>query len=477
MVFRLIIFVLAGFVSLPAVSYAQCGSITNFNSRIDKVEPDNYGDRPKIISILRALKTEFEGCKFEKDSVYAKLLHKIGILEYQQNSFIASEENIEYTKQAIRINLAGKKGSYLAYTTKSYYNLSALYQSVDRYKDALKYQDSAIYYASRFPDFRNFFLVDARFRKALLQFDLGDYQACVDGLTLAIRDEMQYGKSYRLVELYSKRAEANQFQDNFNEARKDADQAIKLGLEELIVYKTEPETIAGIYDQLAVATKIKATTITDVSQIEEYKKYADKAIEYRMKAGQTSKLSVDYIDLGANYFNKFKDSRLAKLMYRNAIKYAGKDTSNLAFAYLNLGAAEFPEGRYDQAERNYLEMLRLVGMPASSILEELPLNKLMLIQYTNLVQVFLNNKTELLLGIFKRTNNRKYLDAAISNSLLNDRFIRQVRIEQSGEISKLYWRKRTRSFFTNALEACFLAKDYARAFYFMEKSRAVLLAD
>ena len=43
--------------------------------------------------------------------------------------------------------------------------------------------------------------------------------------------------------------------------------------------------------------------------------------------------------------------------------------------------------------------------------------------------------------------------------------------------SKLYWRDKTRDFYTTALEACYLANNANLAFYFMEKSRAVLLND
>ncbi|HZH63801.1 MAG TPA: CHAT domain-containing protein, partial [Flavisolibacter sp.] len=52
-----------------------------------------------------------------------------------------------------------------------------------------------------------------------------------------------------------------------------------------------------------------------------------------------------------------------------------------------------------------------------------------------------------------------------------------MRHEQTGEQSKLYWRSETREFFTNAIEACYEANDPSLALYFMEKSRAVLLND
>lgn len=58
-----------------------------------------------------------------------------------------------------------------------------------------------------------------------------------------------------------------------------------------------------------------------------------------------------------------------------------------------------------------------------------------------------------------------------------DTLITKIRHEQSGLQSKVFWRSWSRDFFTIAIEACYLARDDKHAFYFMEKSRAVLLND
>lgn len=42
---------------------------------------------------------------------------------------------------------------------------------------------------------------------------------------------------------------------------------------------------------------------------------------------------------------------------------------------------------------------------------------------------------------------------------------------------KFHWRDRTRWLYESAIETCFLLKDYEKAYYFMEKSRAVMLND
>src|SRR5690606_29464614 len=58
-----------------------------------------------------------------------------------------------------------------------------------------------------------------------------------------------------------------------------------------------------------------------------------------------------------------------------------------------------------------------------------------------------------------------------------DRMVDEMRWRQQGEGSKRFWREKTKAWYTRAVEASFLMNDPAEAFYFMEKSRAVLLND
>ena len=52
-----------------------------------------------------------------------------------------------------------------------------------------------------------------------------------------------------------------------------------------------------------------------------------------------------------------------------------------------------------------------------------------------------------------------------------------MRQEHSEEKSKLFWREKTRDIYVNAIELCFRTGNIDKAFYFMEKSRAILLLD
>ena len=66
---------------------------------------------------------------------------------------------------------------------------------------------------------------------------------------------------------------------------------------------------------------------------------------------------------------------------------------------------------------------------------------------------------------------------AVSLFILADRLVDLMRQEHTRNLSKYYWRDKTRLLYENAIETSFLLKDYEKAYYFMEKSRAVMLND
>ncbi len=83
----------------------------------------------------------------------------------------------------------------------------------------------------------------------------------------------------------------------------------------------------------------------------------------------------------------------------------------------------------------------------------------------------------LLFNSYLSTENKGDLLSALSTYLLADKLIDYMRRQHQGYQSKLYWRDKTHSLYENAIEVCRLLGDYETAFYFIEKSRAVLLQD
>jgi CHAT domain-containing protein len=80
---------------------------------------------------------------------------------------------------------------------------------------------------------------------------------------------------------------------------------------------------------------------------------------------------------------------------------------------------------------------------------------------------------------------RHYIATGESNSIreairiykIADQFLDRIKTVQYDLNSKLFWRSDSRRLYEHAIEACFVSENSDDAFYFFEKSRAVLLSD
>ncbi|MCB0644439.1 MAG: CHAT domain-containing protein, partial [Phaeodactylibacter sp.] len=90
---------------------------------------------------------------------------------------------------------------------------------------------------------------------------------------------------------------------------------------------------------------------------------------------------------------------------------------------------------------------------------------------------YLTDRGKALFACYQQTGESTYLQQALTNYHQADELIDWMRYEHSARGSKLYWREVTRPMFEQALEVCFELQDLEQSFYFMEKSKAVLLLD
>ena len=90
---------------------------------------------------------------------------------------------------------------------------------------------------------------------------------------------------------------------------------------------------------------------------------------------------------------------------------------------------------------------------------------------------YLTDRGAALFVCYETSGDKSYLTRAIKNYQQADELVDWMRYEHSARGSKLYWREVTRPLFEQALEVCYELQDFEQAFYFMEKSKAILLLD
>ncbi len=446
---------------------AQCNNSTCIWDKLIAVENNTaYTPAIKYKEVL-ALKSQFEAANLKHDSVYARIFHRLGALRYGMDNLIAGNEAINNTLLAVRINMSGVKGSCKSFAAKSYYNLGLLYESLHLYEKALRYLDSSIQVASQFPGPGNIGLTARTKLVELLVYQEADYQKAEEESSQGIIEATRAGDDATVLGFYNLRASALLFQGHLQQAAKDADSALAWADQ-------------NNYDQLASAFKTRAQVFGKLGDGEKAIKYFIHAIKQRKSTGAPEKVADDYVDFGNYYINVGHDYNKAKECYFNALNYA-KQSGNferIAIAEADLDVLYFGRKDYQQCMQHNLQAQNyLLHTANTDNLINPPAEKLKTIGNKELLYTIFSNKTETLIYLFTKTKNSQYLDAALQTAKLTDTLLTMMRNAQTGEQSKLYWRDHAKVFYGYALEAAYLENNTTLAFYFMEKSRSVLLGD
>lgn len=185
------------------------------------------------------------------------------------------------------------------------------------------------------------------------------------------------------------------------------------------------------------------------------------------------------------YFRHLKQYDQALALFNAALSTVNKDPGlykadsvESVNIWSNMGELYAQQGQFDQAQtcfRRALDQIR-PGITAAEIVRTPP------------ADFMSQKKTHYLTGLFIERGNawrRKYqvthqgtdLDKAIAAYREADQLVNRIKTEQANLNSKLFWRRSSHGLYEAALEACYLSRNVNEAFYFFEKSRAVLLND
>lgn len=447
----------------PALS--QLPPIANVGLKLTTIEKDlALPDREKLQKVIE-LKKEFEKFQSNKDSVYAKILHRIGAL---QDRLEKTREAIQYTLQSIRISTSGRKDCSRKIAINSYFNLGLFNQKLYFYSNALDSYDSCIAIGNEYTDSATIDrIVKARIKKGNIYYQTGDYQKDVEEISIGLRTASLLNNNDNKADLLNERAQAYIAMKKIVEALADVQKAF------LSIKQNDYQAYARNY-------KIRALIYEENNKYTQAADCFKKAINNRIKANNIEDLASDFNDAG-NALREAGVYKEAKSYFNQSLKLSLKAGNRViaAKASNNLGLISLTQYNYLKALTEYHVSLSqtVSDFKSNNELDNPGYKHCNVISDKKFLWLLLGNKTECLLYLYKQTRNKQYLSSALKTALLTDSLITDMRHEQTGEQSKLYWRNETREFFTNAIEACYQAADGRLAFYFMEKSRAVLLND
>lgn len=427
--------------------------------------PANLMPQQQKLQLVLSLRQQFEQAHLPEDSVYARLLHRIAVYQYKTTREF--NKCIDNTLRSLRINTSGQRGSCPALAVKSYMNMGFFYKDLLFYDNSLRYFDSAILLAGRLHGMEVSILGSRQWRSNIFYIK-GDFQKCIEEAILGIRlSEDIHDTVYRII-LLNQKAYAEAHWDRPQQATTDADRA---GLLSGLTHDAEGK---------ANSLSRKACIFEYTGQFREALQYYQQAIRYRSSSGPSDQLAYDCIDEGNLLMEKMHNYPAAENSFQKALQLALQNGSSMAAATAcnDLGILMYYRNDYARSIYYGHQALRYLKVNiGADPLKNPAFADLLPIQDKEILRHIFGNKTESLLHLYGRSGQPAHLAAALQTALLTDSLISAMRHGQISEPSKLYWRNQTREVFSNALEACWLAKDPEKAFFFMEKSRAVLLND
>ena len=469
---RVLIFSLAFLFVVDDVSFGQC--ITRDSLR-DRVNFIRYAPRDKMDKLKELFKCQeqVKNCPENGDSVYTLLLKSIGLEYYRRKDYIKA---VEYTRQALDVvkkNISEPTTQKIQ-LPKFYYYLSVYYDSlrlIARKNDAI---DSCISVEVRL---NTGYLYSAMVLEINVNdiFLKGDYNRCVDRATLG---EAFIHKSYTLPDSLSHIAYFIYYK------------ALSLGF--LGRYAEEEEFLKSKSEQLAKVrdNEFRGNAYMLLAQVYESKGENAKAIESFQRAFKYDMLSSKkewsakiLNNVGLIYAENLKQYKVALQYYNQALSHSlsrriGNASVSDSFYILgNIANVYVKMKLFDSAFEIFQQAFDKIKPGISE--KDLALHVRDYVNDNNVEDVLrvVLNKADGYLERYSYNKDPKALQASFDVYKTADRMLNEMKVQLGDDESKLFWRRYSRRLYERAIEASYFLGNYNDAFYFFEKSRAVILAD
>jgi CHAT domain-containing protein len=445
---------------------AQCPPQPVIGDQLGKIARLKAG-QPKLDSLIH-LRERCQRCHYADDSTYIRLLNQLvsvcfNLADMQPDSpyFRRTEP---YLQEAIRVGTTPYTQAKAYQLANSYYYLGILFEAREDLPQSVDLFDKAIRLGKRSGKTGKW--AYAYLSQALDYYKLGDYERSIQ--------KARIGSYY------------------YRQGRDDRSQAQCMGLEALAL---------GTLNQLAPAAQLLIRAIHQIRSIDArdmdlgdyYVQLGDlqaqlhqprlalvsfqKALD-NFTFHQDAQGVAVYNKIGYLHLTAFKDTLSAGQCFQRVIRQATSPYQR-AKAYTGRGDICRLSGQFSLALTYYQRGLRTlpINFAAQPLARNPSAISIKTAAYKDYLLTLIQNKADTWLAWAKRHPNRTYLHQALQTYQLADQMIDYMRWEQSGQQSKLYWRQKTHSLYERAIETSFRLGTAQLAYHFMEKSRAVMLAD
>jgi hypothetical protein len=469
------IFILLNFLLVNSITSAQCPNLDSLWKRLIFLRDAYQIPNNKKLNELLTYEKEIRPCTSGKDSTTVLLNQRIGMAYFGLSDYLKA---IKYLKESIRI--ANIKRANSRYNIWNYFYLSAAYDSLHNTLEKMDAVDSCISVAMKLNAGSDIACLYSLYTKIEYYYDIGDYYTCQEYAKTCEKYALQYaqhdnerGKSFAsssvgwnveaLLRLKDFKSAENLLTNRLTEYK-------KTGLEKYL----------GVtYDQLAHVQISKGNYIQALHLLK-------LALFYNEKANYIFNCKQIKSTIGFEiYFKHLNDYDKALSCYRSALKYINKDkTLGLKDSieslniYNRIANAFVKTGNFDSAFKYFQKGFDQVQQSGNeTTIMSAAQSKFRVYKKINYLSSLIIDKGDAFKGLYFSSGSINALKQAIQVYRAADVFLDSIKADISDLQSKLFWRIDSRRLYENAIEACHLANNADDAFYFFEKSKAVLLND
>lgn len=202
--------------------------------------------------------------------------------------------------------------------------------------------------------------------------------------------------------------------------------------------------------------------------------YLKKALEIAKTNQFIEQLGQIYTNLGVMHIET--DPPKSKEYFNNALSYLPKDSNRLPKVYIGLGFKDIEEQQYLDAQENFAIAFSYHFGMAKPDMYWLPSEELLknIVDKAYFLEL-LKAKLETWILLAKKENKQSYFIEALKTAYTCDTMVDILLKENISNRAKLLWRNLASEIYIMVLEACYEMDKTKDAFYFMEKSKALLL--
>lgn len=402
-------------------------------------------------------------CHQTADSIYAKVLHVLGRSYWKAGDLIKGEA---YTKKAIVVNSILSDLTRKANLSNSYNNLGQILAEQNKYQQAFKAFDQSVLIARLYPDrYKVGATTLAKYANLLLL--LGDYDKAVQRGQQGYELAKRAGESRLIVQNLVELSQALVKLRQYDKAKKAMAIALPIAQE-----LKDPVELSNAFSVMGMLNEEAGLANDAVS-------YYKKAFSVNKQSNNRYGCAQTLSSLSHLYQTKQIDYSKALMFLQQALPYID-DTNDGALLLGDIGAVHRHQKEYDKGLGFYQRALLKFSINFKN-----PLNTsnpkaetIRLIRQKEYLLSLIQDKADTWLDYAKATgNNRQRLQYALDTYTVADQMIDFMRWEHTGQQSKLFWRDKTRGMYERAIETCYRLGDAEQVFRFLEKSRAVMLAD